>query len=595
MIKLPIPPAVLDQHVFVPGKTRTGKSSVLRLLGEWELQQTPRIPVTFIDPKGDWWGLRSAADGKKAGFPVIIFGGEHADVPLSASMGVALAELCTETVNPILIDVGEFSIAERTRFACDFLPRYFKGSRGDRRSLYVDEVHHFAPKGVIPDPNVGKMLHWINRLASEGLGRGAHLRVASQRPQKVHNDLLTSCEAIIAMKVLHAADRKALADWFDGAGDKAATRALLADMSTLERGQGYVWSPEAGIGPEKVTFPLFTTYDSFKPQGKAEAPTGRANLDLDEVRRQFAKYQQEAQANDPRLLKQRIKELELYLQKRPDIAAVPAEPDPQVLEHEYRRGRYDTILAFKEQAAFWMEDLGSKLNEQVVGLRGNIMAKLGAMAGTPHVPDRDGVTLNNVSHEEHWARNRAKRAKERVEISGKPLEPVALVKEVEGFLERDGFTTTRAPEGRAAQILGAMRWYEEHGIRNPRWIQVCALAGISSNGGYAQRIRGQMKTAGFIEVTEDGLALTDVGRALAPEPPDYKTAFEAWKLLVTGIQRDILVALHDVGPMSRRELARRLNKSPEGGYFERQLGNLKTIGAVVGSQGTLSLAPYVTG
>lgn len=583
MITLPIPPAVLDQHVFVPGKTRTGKSSVLRLLGEWELQQTPRIPVTFIDPKGDWWGLRSAADGKKAGFPVIIFGGEHSDVPLSVSMAVALADLCTETVNPILIDVSEFSIAERTRFMCEFLPRYFKRSRGDRRSLYVDEVHHFAPKGVIPDPNVGKMLHWMNRLASEGLGKGLRLRVASQRPQKVHNDLLTSCEAIIAMKVLHAADRKALADWFDGAGDKALTRTLLSDMSTLERGQGYVWSPEAAIGPEKVSFPLFTTYDSFKPQGKAAAPTGRANLDLDEVRKQFEQFKVEAQQNDPRLLKQRIKELELYLQKRPDLAAL-AEPNKETLDHEYRRGRYDAILAIKEQIAWMMDHLTEKLHEDVVGLRGNLMAKLGELAGTTDVPPA------NLG-----ARKDPKRApKERVEISGRPLQNVLLPPaEMERVLNESFNAERRAPEGRAAQILGALRWLEERGVPMAPWTQVAAIAGISPNGGYGQRMRQGLAKSGFIETSQQGLTLTDVGRAVAPEPPAYKTAFEAWKLLVTGMQRDILVALHEVGPMSRKELARRLNKSPDGGFFQRQVQGVKKIGAVVG-QGTLSLAPYVS-
>jgi hypothetical protein len=38
--------------------------------------------VVIVDPKGDWWGIRSSADGKAPGLPVVILGGERGDVPL---------------------------------------------------------------------------------------------------------------------------------------------------------------------------------------------------------------------------------------------------------------------------------------------------------------------------------------------------------------------------------------------------------------------------------------------------------------------------------------------------------------------------------
>ncbi|MEK7766917.1 MAG: hypothetical protein AAB368_11825, partial [bacterium] len=48
--------------------------------------------VCILDPKGDHWGLRSSENGKGAGYPVVIFGGEHADVPLNAHAGAHVAE-----------------------------------------------------------------------------------------------------------------------------------------------------------------------------------------------------------------------------------------------------------------------------------------------------------------------------------------------------------------------------------------------------------------------------------------------------------------------------------------------------------------------
>src|SRR3954468_11850407 len=89
--KLPIPREVLNQHIAILGKTRSGKSSVMRLLVESLLADGK--PVCIIDPKGDWSGLRLAADGKSAGYPVVIFGGSHADVPIDEYSGAHVAEL----------------------------------------------------------------------------------------------------------------------------------------------------------------------------------------------------------------------------------------------------------------------------------------------------------------------------------------------------------------------------------------------------------------------------------------------------------------------------------------------------------------------
>lgn len=59
-----IPEKAIHQHTVVLGKTRSGKSSTLRVLIEYLLDQ--HKPVCILDPKGDWWGLKSSADGKRA-------------------------------------------------------------------------------------------------------------------------------------------------------------------------------------------------------------------------------------------------------------------------------------------------------------------------------------------------------------------------------------------------------------------------------------------------------------------------------------------------------------------------------------------------
>jgi uncharacterized protein DUF87 len=95
MSKLPFPERVLRQHIATLGKTGAGKSSAMRVIGEHLLDHKKRTCI--VDPKGDWWGLKSSADGKSAGYPVICFGDfkepRATDVPINPQSGKHVAEL----------------------------------------------------------------------------------------------------------------------------------------------------------------------------------------------------------------------------------------------------------------------------------------------------------------------------------------------------------------------------------------------------------------------------------------------------------------------------------------------------------------------
>lgn len=310
---LPVPVEVFSQHIVALGKTRSGKSSKLRVFVEYLLAQA-EAPVCIIDPKGDWWGLKSSADGKRSGFPLVIFGGEHADVPINEHAGAHVAELVATGNRSCLIDLGGWMVGARTKFFIDYASTLFKLTKGKRYQV-IDECHNFAPKGRIFDPDAGKALHWANRLASEGQGKGLILLAASQRPQKVHNDFLTSCETLLACRVIHKADRDAIKDWIDGCADVTAGKQVLADLAQMQRSDAWVWSPEIDFGPKRITFPLFSTYDSFKPQEAADATklTGWAEVDLEDVKQRLQVVMIEHAANDPAELKKRVKELEKQL------------------------------------------------------------------------------------------------------------------------------------------------------------------------------------------------------------------------------------------------------------------------------------------
>lgn len=62
----------VTQAVAILAKRRAGKSYLARRLAE-ELARTGQ-QLVIVDPKGDWWGIRSAADGKSPGLPIVVLG-----------------------------------------------------------------------------------------------------------------------------------------------------------------------------------------------------------------------------------------------------------------------------------------------------------------------------------------------------------------------------------------------------------------------------------------------------------------------------------------------------------------------------------------
>lgn len=317
-MKLPFPARVYSQHSATLGKTGSGKSSGLRVGVEYLLDAGKRVVI--IDPKGDWWGLKVAADGKAPGYPVICFGdfkeARATDVPINPHSGKEIAELIATGNRPAIIGFRGWMPAQLTRFWLDFAPALFNSNAGE---LYVviDEIQNFAPKGRILDPDSGKCLHWTNRMMSEGRGLGMIFLIASQRPQKVHNDTLDNCETLIAMRVNHPRSREAIKEWMDGNGDPAKGKEILATLAQLKRGEAYVWSPENEFGPERVQFPMFSTFDSFAaPQAQKRVLTaGWSTVDLDAVKQKLAAVIAEHKANDPKELKQEIERLKAEKRK----------------------------------------------------------------------------------------------------------------------------------------------------------------------------------------------------------------------------------------------------------------------------------------
>ncbi len=83
-----LPLSALNGRLTIVGTSGSGKTYAAKGLVERLMDAGGRVCV--VDPLGVWWGLRAGADGGDAGgYPVVVFGGRHADIALDDGMGAA--------------------------------------------------------------------------------------------------------------------------------------------------------------------------------------------------------------------------------------------------------------------------------------------------------------------------------------------------------------------------------------------------------------------------------------------------------------------------------------------------------------------------
>jgi DNA helicase HerA-like ATPase len=93
---LSLPLEAVTETFAILAKRGKGKTNTAVVMAEEMI--AAGLPVVIVDPVGVWWGIRSSADGKGDGLPVVIFGGDHADVPLEETAGELVADVIVDRV-----------------------------------------------------------------------------------------------------------------------------------------------------------------------------------------------------------------------------------------------------------------------------------------------------------------------------------------------------------------------------------------------------------------------------------------------------------------------------------------------------------------
>ena len=121
--------------------------------------------------------------------------------------GSVLAALGDPDVRMIVADLGSVGSREQQAVVAAGVLGELWRRRAERRPtlVVIDEAHNVCP-AVAPDAVTGAAVRDAIAIAAEGRKFGLHLLVSTQRPQKLHENVLTQCENLVLMRLNAAAD-----------------------------------------------------------------------------------------------------------------------------------------------------------------------------------------------------------------------------------------------------------------------------------------------------------------------------------------------------------------------------------------------------
>lgn len=518
----------------IVAKKRVGKSYTAQVEAEELLAAKQQVVV--LDPTDAWHGLRSSADGLAPGYPITIFGGRHADLPLEATAGAELAEAIVTDKFSAVLSLKLFTKGERLRFAADFLETLYRKNR-DAMHLFIDEADAFVPQKTW-SPEQARCLGAADEIVRRGGIDGVGITLITQRSAVINKDVLSQIDRLIVLRMNYPLDIKAIKDWIAEHVDVAKAKEMLASLPSLPKGAAWMWSPDTEQFL-RIEIRQKRTFDSGrtpKPGERRVEPKVLAPVDLERLGARIAATVERAKANDPKLLKARVAELERDLKVTrhlKDLQAAPAESASKALKERLAKTEADLEEAQRDRST-----LVTRLTtiQKSAGLLRATVAKvddfLQEICYPKPAPERPPSIVRREAQEASFSE------------PPRHTQPVPTPPSANGWAI-PGSTTPLPPMPRA--FLTALA----HRGHLPKK-KIFAATGYA-HGGASTTVFAEMKRLGWI-VNEGGdLAITDAGLlrlgTLDPLPTGYELRVKVLNEL-DEMPRKMLEAILDAYPDS---------------------------------------------
>ena len=549
-----LPLELVTSTQAILARKRSGKSYTASVQAEELLRHKQQIAA--IDPTGAWWGLRSSASGEGPGFPVVVFGGDHADVPLEADAGRVLARALVEHGFSAIFDVGLMLTDDQIRFTSDFASELLRINRTPLH-LYIDEADTFAPQ-MIENRQQKLCLGTVSRLVKQGGIRGVGVTMISQRPADINKKVLSQVDILTVLRMSHPLDIAAATDWIKSEVSPEFAFEVGQALPSLPVGTAFVCSASLGIGERVEIRPRQTFNSGATPdtgQRKA-APKVLAPIDIAKLGREIAEAAKRVAETSPEFLLKRIAELERTgkgsgsVESARELARLQAEVD-----------RLQPLADKTERLAAELREAKTRNEDILASLRALYESKRDGPA--PPARQHSTTPIPNIPPE--------------VLRSSPPgkSEPAAAPSESGGL---------STPE---QKILDALASLEAVGVATPSKTLLAAFAGYSNpkSGGFAAPAAALVRKR-MMESAGGKPSMTGVGPEAAKNPGRRATTKELqeriFALLGEG-ERKLLALLIAAYPetLPRVELARQGGYSnAKSGGFASPLARLVELGFV---------------
>jgi hypothetical protein len=370
---LSLPLEAVTQTFAILAVKGSGKSYTASVCAEEMLKAGQQIVV--IDMTGAWYGLKSSADGKSDGFPIAVFGGDHADVPLDESAGEVIASAIVEKKFSAILDFSDMRKGQTLRFLAAFLETLYRVNRSPLH-LFADEADAYVPQKVFGEQarTVGAMEDIVRRGRKKGIG----CSMITQRPASINKDVLTQCEVLIALRMSHPRDIDAIKEWVNVHSSVSDAKDMIDSLPSLTTGNAYVWSPSWLKVFKKVQIRFRETFDSGatpKPGEAVKVPKKLAAIDIEKLGREISDTVQRKKAEDPKELKKRIYELEKQAKSTPvqksEQVEVPVLKDAQI---DRLNKMFDKVLNGLQEHGVAINAIYNQFTQGCSEIRGAIIA-----------------------------------------------------------------------------------------------------------------------------------------------------------------------------------------------------------------------------
>lgn len=561
---LSLPLDAATRRLAILAMSGAGKSNVAVVMAE--AMYDAGIPWIAIDPKGDWFGVRSGADGKGPGLPIPIFGGLHGDIPLEPNAGAYIGNLIVDQRLTCILDVSEFSDRQRMwGFLADLGETLLHRNRSVLH-VYLEEADEYLPQSTKEKGNLPRCLGVWQRVVKRGRFRGLGTTQISQRSATLNKDTLYQAECLIALRATGKGDRKAIAGWVEhhNAGEE-----MVASLPLLDDGEGWVSSPAWLKITKRTHFARRRTFDSGATpilSGKKQAPPATlADVDIEVIRKEMTATIERAKENDPKELKKTIADLRKQLS-----AKSPATPSDADLSRAKAEGKRESDAAWKTTTAA-LETARHEDRSRFERLR-RLLARVAPMFAD--IAKELSVELPAIPE---MPKDVAQAPVMRRSETSAPRSVTVVARNGNGSAD----DLPRAQQ----KIIDTLAMLESVGITQPSKTQLALWCDVSpSSGAYFNNL-GALRSAGFISYPSSGDAmLTDSGRsrANAVTPPTAEEMQASLCAKVGAAKAAIVRFLIGIYPdsIAKDELAERIGVSPTSGAYFNNLGALRTLGVI---------------